>query len=185
MQSLALPFLIYYLAVVAVVCVYGLHRYWMVWAFLRSRRARESGIACARIHPLPPVTVQLPMFNERRVAERIIEAACAIDYPRDRLHIQVLDDSTDASVAIAEACCERLRAAGHNVEYVHRTNVKASRQARWRRVWKRLQASLSRFSTLTLFPLQASCTTRSITLPTLPSAWFRRAGRTSIATILC
>ncbi len=122
MQSLALPFLIYYLSVVAVVCVYGLHRYWMVWAFLRSRRTKDQANSAAVMDPLPPVTVQLPMFNERRVAERIIEAACAINYPHDRLQIQVLDDSTDESAAIAEACCASMRKVGHNVEYVHRHN---------------------------------------------------------------
>lgn len=120
MQSLALPFLIYYLAVVAVVCVYGLHRYWMVWAFLRARRRSKTDAAPTPMAELPAVTVQLPMFNEKRVAERIIEAACRIDYPRDRLQIQVLDDSTDESADIAAACCERMRAAGHHVEYVHR-----------------------------------------------------------------
>ena len=70
----------------------------------------------------PACTVQLPMFNERHVAERIIEACCALDYPRDRLQIQVLDDSTDDSADVARLCCERLAAAGHPVEYLHRTN---------------------------------------------------------------
>jgi cellulose synthase/poly-beta-1,6-N-acetylglucosamine synthase-like glycosyltransferase len=122
MQSLALPFLIYYLAVVAVVCIYGLHRYWMVLAFLRSREAGRNMAPPARFAQLPPVTVQLPMFNEKRVAERVIEAACAIDYPRDLLQVQVLDDSTDESAEIARACCERMTAAGHNVEYLHRND---------------------------------------------------------------
>ena len=61
------------------------------------------------------------MFNERHVAERIIEAVCALDYPRDRLQIQVLDDSTDDSADIARLCCERMAAAGHPVEYLHRS----------------------------------------------------------------
>ena len=65
--------------------------------------------------------MQLPMFNERHVAERIIEAACALDYPRELLQIQVLDDSTDESAEIARLCCERLAAAGHPVEYLHRS----------------------------------------------------------------
>jgi cellulose synthase/poly-beta-1,6-N-acetylglucosamine synthase-like glycosyltransferase len=60
------------------------------------------------------------MFNERLVAERVIQAACRIDYPRDLLQVQVLDDSTDASAEVARACCARLQAAGQDVQYIHR-----------------------------------------------------------------
>src|SRR5262249_36064002 len=70
----------------------------------------------------PRVTVQLPMYNEEFVAQRIIEAACAINYPRDRIEFQVLDDSTDETVEIAGQTVERLRAAGHDIHYVHRAN---------------------------------------------------------------
>ncbi len=110
-----------YVVILAVICVYGAHRYWIVWMFLRNRW-RTRTLPAARFRTLPPVTVQLPMFNERHVARRVIEAACAIDYPRDRLQIQVLDDSTDESAAIAERCCRELAQAGHDVEYVHRAN---------------------------------------------------------------
>jgi len=104
------------------VCVYGLHRYWMVWAFLRSRRRASFEEPKRRFESLPRVAVQLPMFNEKRVAERIIESACAIDYPRELLQIQVLDDSTDESADIARECCQRMADLGHNVEYLHRAN---------------------------------------------------------------
>ena len=106
------------------ICFYGLHRYWLAWLFLRDRQARTSPEPKGRFTELPAVTVQLPMFNERHVAERIIEAACALDYPRDRLQIQVLDDSTDESADIARRCCERLAAAGHPVEYLHRPGAR-------------------------------------------------------------
>jgi cellulose synthase/poly-beta-1,6-N-acetylglucosamine synthase-like glycosyltransferase len=136
MQAFAMPFLVYYLAVIAVVCVYGVHRYWMVWAFLRRQQAELHRHPKRRFDHLPAVTVQLPMFNEKRVAARVIQAACAIDYPRELLQIQVLDDSTDDSARIARECCEQMRAGsgsascaggkggdkGHNVEYVHRDN---------------------------------------------------------------
>ncbi len=62
------------------------------------------------------------MFNEQLVAERIIEAACRIEYPRDRLEIQVLDDSTDETREIASGCVERLQKLGHDVVYIHRTD---------------------------------------------------------------
>ncbi len=62
------------------------------------------------------------MFNEQYVAKRVIEAACRIKYPRDRLEIQVLDDSTDETVDIARQACEEMRAAGHPVVFIHREN---------------------------------------------------------------
>src|SRR5690349_13648530 len=116
MNAFAIPLLVYYLAIIAVVCVYGLHRYWMVAAFLRGRRKAAGLNPPEAFNQLPRVTVQLPMFNEKRVAERVISAACAIDYPRDLLQIQVLDDSTDEGTDIARTCCERLTAEGHDVE---------------------------------------------------------------------
>ncbi|MHC4414554.1 MAG: cellulose synthase family protein [Planctomycetota bacterium] len=122
MKTVTLPFLIYYTAVFTLICVYGAHRYWVVWLFLRNRRRRGEPQPPGRYLKLPPVTVQLPMFNERHVAQRIIEAACAIDYPRDLLQVQVLDDSTDESAEIARRCCQRMAAAGHNVQFLHRVN---------------------------------------------------------------
>jgi cellulose synthase/poly-beta-1,6-N-acetylglucosamine synthase-like glycosyltransferase len=122
MNLLTVILLGYYAATLALICAYGAHRYWMVWAFLRHRRRAEAVEPAGRFQTLPAVTVQLPMYNERRVARRVIEAACAIDYPRDRLQVQVLDDSTDACAGIARRCCARLAAAGHDVEYVHRAD---------------------------------------------------------------
>ncbi len=123
MTALTVLILICYAAVMAVICVYGVHRYWMVGVFLRRNgRAGTEIRPSRRFEELPRVTVQLPMFNERYVAERVIEAACGIDYPPDRLEVQVLDDSTDESADIARRCCERLADAGHNVRYIHRHN---------------------------------------------------------------
>ncbi len=71
---------------------------------------------------MPRITVQLPMFNEQHVAERIIDAACLLDYPRDRLQVQVLDDSTDASADIAVARCAYWQQRGIDIQYLHRTD---------------------------------------------------------------
>src|SRR6202000_753457 len=71
---------------------------------------------------LPRVTIQLPLFNERYVVERLIDEVVKIDYPRELLQIQVLDDSTDDTHLFAEALCERYRNMGHPVDYHHRTN---------------------------------------------------------------
>ncbi len=109
-----------YLAVLAVVCTYGLHRYWLTYVYYRTRR--NAPRPAARFAELPAVTVQLPMYNERLVAERVIAAACAIDYPADKLQVQVLDDSTDESAEIARRFCEKMRRAGCDIEYRHRTD---------------------------------------------------------------
>lgn len=122
LQPMAWPLMGLYLCVLFVILVYGAHRYWLVYLFSRYGRDAMSPRSEDRIadQDLPRVTVQLPMFNELEVAERVIEATARIDYPRDRLQIQVLDDSTDASAAIARRCCERLRADGIDIEHVHR-----------------------------------------------------------------
>lgn len=109
-----------YLLTLGILTIYGVHRY--VQVFLYFRHHRKEPIAAGKFSELPKVTVQLPMYNEMYVAERIIEGACALDYPREKLQIQVLDDSTDESKDIARECCDRMRRLGHNVQYIHRTN---------------------------------------------------------------
>ena len=85
--------LIYYIAVWAVICLYGLHRYWVVWKYIRAKGWKSAPKPAGEFQILPRVTVQLPMFNERHVAERIIETCCNLDYPGELLQIQVLEDS--------------------------------------------------------------------------------------------
>ncbi|NBC10218.1 MAG: glycosyltransferase [Planctomycetes bacterium] len=109
-----------YLLVLALIGAYGLHRYWLVYLFARHRRRHQR--LRQRFDPLPTVTVQLPMYNEGSVAARIIDAACAIDYPRDRFQVQVVDDSTDDSARIARQRVEHWRARGIDIRYHHRTD---------------------------------------------------------------
>ncbi len=112
------PVLALYLAILAVLSLNGLHRLWLVWIWL-NRRPRITP-ADPAIWPL--VTVQLPLFNEQLVVARLIRSAAALDYPRELLEIQVLDDSTDATTAMATAEVERLRADGVDIRLVHRTD---------------------------------------------------------------
>ena len=119
-QTLAHVAIVAYLAVLTLICIYGAHRYFLVVLYYAVRRKVPQ--PRATFAELPRVTVQLPMYNEQYVAQRIIERTCQIDYPRDRLQIQVLDDSTDETQAIARASVEQLRAAGHDIVYRHRTN---------------------------------------------------------------
>lgn len=102
--------------------LFGVHRVWLLVEYLRDRRRRREG-ASERLSfagELPRVTVQLPLYNERAVAERLIDAVCALDYPRDRLEVQVLDDSTDDTAVVVAEAVARWRARGVAVEHVRR-----------------------------------------------------------------
>ncbi|MFZ5467957.1 MAG: cellulose synthase family protein [Myxococcota bacterium] len=120
MTNVEIAFLGVYFSVLTVLAVYGSHRYRM--AFLYYRHKFKLPTPKGRLAHLPRVTIQLPVFNEMYVVERLIEATCRIEYPRELLQIQVLDDSVDETCAIARACVERLRQSGHDVEYLHRTD---------------------------------------------------------------
>lgn len=96
-------------------------------SYLWLRRRSEPHVAPPP-EEWPTVALQLPIYNERYVVERLISAACAIDYPRDRLRIQVLDDSTDDTSLIAQACVEAQRARGQPISLLrrhHRNGYKA------------------------------------------------------------
>ena len=117
-EAVKTAFLALYLWVVVMVVIYGVHRYVLVTLFWRYRASKSSPKAMLR--ELPPVTVQLPIYNEAFVVERLIEACCRIRYPRDLLEIQVLDDSTDETTEIAQACVTRMQERGHDLKYIHR-----------------------------------------------------------------
>src|SRR5215831_59466 len=89
-----------YLVILVGLAFYGFHRSSLVWLYYRhrDRRPRAPGAFCE----LPGVTVQLPLYNEMYVVERLLEAVAAIRYPRDRFQIQVLDDSTDETQEICK-----------------------------------------------------------------------------------
>jgi len=111
-----------YFFVLIILAVYGWHRYYLVYLFLRYRdREARPG---APLSPQPPVTIQLPLYNEMYVADRLIEAVARIHYPRELLEIQVLDDSTDETRGIAEQAVHRLAAEGVDIKYIHRTDRK-------------------------------------------------------------
>ena len=109
-----------YFAVLLTLAIFGMHRYLMVFSYYRFQHRRPQ--ALARFEELPKVTVQLPVFNELYVVERLIDAVCALDYPADRLEVQVLDDSTDETQNVARARVAYHRARGVNIHYLHRTD---------------------------------------------------------------
>jgi len=126
--------------------LYGINAYWLTFNCRPTRRLAVVGIpasslALANASPrysassgtaktipadseLPVVTVQLPIFNERYVARRLVQAVCALDYPRDKLYIQVLDDSVDDTQTIAKAVVEEYQQQGYRIDYIHRQERK-------------------------------------------------------------
>jgi len=95
----------------------ALHRSWLLAA---ARRGGPTAFP-PWSGDLPRVTVQLPVFNEIHVVERLLDAACSLDHPKDRLEIQLLDDSTDATPEVARKRVEEWRARGVNVVHLHRS----------------------------------------------------------------
>ncbi len=116
-----LALLIPYFIVLIILAMYGAHRYWLVYLYYKNKQNKTTAPA-ARFTDLPRVTVQLPIFNEQYVVDRLLDAVCKLDYPRDKLDIQLLDDSTDETVAEARALVERYATLGYPVTYHHRDN---------------------------------------------------------------
>jgi len=115
-----LAMMIPYFLVLFVLATYGLHRYWLVYDYYKYRRNIPGPPPQAT--RWPRVTVQLPIFNERYVIERLVEAVSRFDYPCEFLDIQVLDDSTDETQQVASACVARFAAQGLPITYIHRAN---------------------------------------------------------------
>jgi cellulose synthase/poly-beta-1,6-N-acetylglucosamine synthase-like glycosyltransferase len=113
--------LIPYFVVMVVLAFYGIHRYQLVYRYYKHRKnaAQEPESHFAE---LPRITLQLPIFNEQFVIERLIQACCHLDYPKDKLEIQVLDDSTDDTVEVAQAAVEQYQSLGYKIAYIHRTD---------------------------------------------------------------
>jgi cellulose synthase/poly-beta-1,6-N-acetylglucosamine synthase-like glycosyltransferase len=110
-----------YFAVMIVLAIYGIHRYTLCYLYFKYRKNYHPNPP-RHFEELPNVTVQLPIFNEQFVIDRLIEAVCTMEYPREKLEIQVLDDSTDETQAVAAGTVERYAVLGHPIVYIHRTN---------------------------------------------------------------
>src|SRR5512138_132941 len=113
-------FLATYFLVLLILSIYGSHRY--VMAYLYYKYKGNLPAPKEKFAQEPRVTIQLPVFNEMYVVERLIDAVARIEYPRDRLEIQVLDDSTDETQGIARARVAVLREQGLDISYIHRGN---------------------------------------------------------------
>ncbi|HTR25021.1 MAG TPA: cellulose synthase family protein [Terriglobales bacterium] len=116
-----LALLIPYFIVLIILAAYGGHRYWLVYLYYKNRKNKTTQPP-VRFEELPRVTVQLPIFNEQYVVDRLLDAVCRLDYPREKLDIQLLDDSTDETVEVARGLVERYKKLGNPVTYIHREN---------------------------------------------------------------
>lgn len=120
-NSFDLALLIPYFIVLIILASYGFHRYQLVWMYYKHRRNKTT-TPKSMFEQLPRVTIQLPIFNEQFVVNRLVESICNLDYPRDLLDIQLLDDSTDETVQVAADVVDRYRALGHDIVHIHRTD---------------------------------------------------------------
>jgi cellulose synthase/poly-beta-1,6-N-acetylglucosamine synthase-like glycosyltransferase len=118
-----LALLIPYFIVLVILAAYGGHRYWMVYLYYKHRKRKTiEPLTLFKPDDLPRVTVQLPIFNEQYVVDRLLDAVCRLDYPKEKLDIQLLDDSTDETVEVARILVDRYAALGYPVNYLHRDN---------------------------------------------------------------
>jgi cellulose synthase/poly-beta-1,6-N-acetylglucosamine synthase-like glycosyltransferase len=109
-----------YFFVLVILAVYGWHRYYLVYLYMKNKDRVPA--PAGTLPALPVVTIQLPIYNEMYVTDRLIDAVCEIDYPRELLEIQVLDDSTDETCHVAERAVRRNAARGIDITYLHRTD---------------------------------------------------------------
>jgi cellulose synthase/poly-beta-1,6-N-acetylglucosamine synthase-like glycosyltransferase len=119
-ETLQHVLILVYLAIMGLLAVYGFHRTVLVFLFLKTRGKEPKPKGTFK--ELPFVTVQLPMFNERYVASRLLEAVSRVEYPKDKFEIQVLDDSTDDTTDIVRAKAEEIAAEGVRISLIHRTD---------------------------------------------------------------
>jgi cellulose synthase/poly-beta-1,6-N-acetylglucosamine synthase-like glycosyltransferase len=108
---------LYFLTLI-ILAILGFHRYVMVWLYFRNRASRARPLPPPK--RLPRVTVQLPIYNEMYVVERLLESVAAIRYPRHLLEIQVLDDSTDETAALCRRAVAHYRELGYDIHHLHR-----------------------------------------------------------------
>lgn len=122
LDTLFIPVTIIYFLVVTTLFIYGLNFLYLSYHAWKKRDALASKPLPLNMESLPFVTIQLPIYNELYVAERLIEAAAALEYPRSRFQIQVLDDSTDETVSLVERIVGRIQARGIDIQHLHRAD---------------------------------------------------------------
>ncbi len=122
MFTLKVAFIILYYLILFVCAIYGIHRFFLLCLYYKYKRSDIK--PKTHFHTLPRVTIQLPVFNEMYVVERLLDATSTIDYPKEKMEIQILDDSTDETSGILKTKVDELRRNGYSVSYLHRDDRK-------------------------------------------------------------
>ncbi len=112
--------LIFYLISLSILFSFGIHSLFLLYYYYKTQKIQYPKYELP--DELPTVTIQLPIFNEYYVVDRLITHVCAIEYPKDKLEIQVLDDSTDETQELAQKLVEEYRQKGFDIHYIHRDN---------------------------------------------------------------
>ena len=120
MTGVEIGLFVFYGLVLFLLVVFGLHKYFLL--FLYWKYKDKPVYKAEEVHNWPRVTVQLPIYNEKYVIRRLLEAVCAFDYPRVLLEIQVLDDSTDETQRVIESLVRKYRRQKVDITYIHRTH---------------------------------------------------------------
>jgi cellulose synthase/poly-beta-1,6-N-acetylglucosamine synthase-like glycosyltransferase len=120
MEVLKTVVLVTYFSILSILSIYGAHRLWMLLLYFRHKNNPPQPVGDRSFEPM--VTVQLAIFNEVNVVERLMDHVVKMDWPKDKLEIQMLDDSTDGTVKVAQAVCEKYRNLGWDIAYIHRTD---------------------------------------------------------------
>ncbi len=112
-----------YFLILSILAVFGVHRYYLAYLYYRHKDHKITDpLPFEELKDIPFVTIQLPVYNERYVLQRLVNAVCHIEYPRDRLEIQLLDDSTDETTQVARRIVQNYARQGYPISLIHRTN---------------------------------------------------------------
>lgn len=120
MDILKTTILVTYFSILTILSIYGAHRLYMLVLYYRHKK--DVPVPMGGPDYRPRVTVQLAVFNEMNVIERLMDHVVRMRWPKQLLEIQVLDDSTDETVKVAEAVCDKYRALGYDISYIHRSD---------------------------------------------------------------
>ena len=123
-MKIELIILISYIVSLLILFLFASHGYMMVYYYLKTFRKRTDDYSLEelKMEEYPLVTIQLPLYNEKYVITRLIDAVIRIDYPKDKMEIQILDDSTDETTEIIEKHIKKYLDQGFDISLIHWTN---------------------------------------------------------------
>lgn len=123
-MSLETTILTIYIVSLSILFIFGSHGFIMIYHYFKTYNKRTEDLKEEDfiLKEYPVVTIQIPLFNEKYVTKRLIDAVCRMDYDKDKLEIQVLDDSTDDSVELTAKIVADRKAEGYDIKHIHRTN---------------------------------------------------------------